>query len=68
MTYSQVLGIKSVDIFGGGIILLTTGSKKQLNLRRKEAKRRRGVNALMRVLGNRCKSLRLDINSHLKFF
>ena len=40
--------MKSVDIFGEGIVLLTTGSKEHLTLRGENAKRGRGVNALIR--------------------
>ena len=53
-----------MDIFGGGIILLTTGSKEQLILRGKKAQRGRGTNALIRAMGSRCKFLRFEINSH----
>ena len=52
------MGIKTGYLWAA-IILPTTGSKEELNLRRKEAKRGRSVNALVR-----CKFLRLDINSH----
>lgn len=53
-----------MDIFGGGIILLTTGSEEQLILRGKKAKRGRGTSTLIRAMGSRCKFLRLEINSH----
>ena len=37
-----------MDIFGEGIVLLTTGSKEHLILRGEKAKRGRGVNAPIR--------------------